>query len=112
MGCYFCLSFCISVILERREESPDASQTVLFRRALHNLGILTEQRRNFESRAKDARWIRTLTLILSLAGRGEDVMLSSPFKEGNQKISLLYCAGFAPAVQVFLAVAQFTEDFV
>src|SRR5271163_2035163 len=31
----------------------------------------TEQRRNLESRAKDARWIRTLTLILSLAGRGE-----------------------------------------
>ena len=30
-----------------------------------------EQKLNLESRAKDARWIRTLTLILSLAGRGE-----------------------------------------
>jgi len=30
----------------------------------------TEQ--NLESRAKNARWIRTLTFILSLTGRGEE----------------------------------------
>src|SRR5271156_4627336 len=32
----------------------------------------SEKRRNLESRAEDARWVRTLTLILSLTGRGED----------------------------------------
>src|SRR5271156_6543378 len=38
----------------------------------HNVGgCVLEQKRNLESRAL-ARWIRTLTLILSLAGRGED----------------------------------------
>src|SRR5271168_610337 len=45
---------------------------LLGRRALHNPRVGTEQRRNPESRAKDARCIRTLTLILSLTGRGED----------------------------------------
>src|SRR5271170_3852700 len=31
----------------------------------------SEQRQNRESRAKDARWTRILTFILSLAGRGD-----------------------------------------
>src|SRR5271163_2984873 len=52
--------------------SPRGLSPLPERRALHNPCIRTEKRRNFESRAKDARWIRTLTLILSLAGRGED----------------------------------------
>jgi len=30
------------------------------------------QEQNLESRAKNARWIRTLTSILSLTGRGEE----------------------------------------
>src|ERR1700722_3509458 len=32
---------------------------------------ISEQRRNLESRAKNARYTRTLTFILSLTGRGE-----------------------------------------
>src|SRR5271168_3187677 len=53
------------------------------RRALRNLGIRTE--RNLESRAKDARWVRTLTLILSLAGRGEDLITALPCREKRRK---------------------------
>src|SRR5208282_2172281 len=42
------------------------------RRGLSRRARWGERRRNLESRASDARWIRTLTLILSLSGRGED----------------------------------------
>jgi len=41
-------------------------------RALDNLDLGSWKRQNLESRAKSARWIRTLTLILSLIGRGEE----------------------------------------
>ena len=50
----------------------DPSWPLRDKRALHNIRIRTEQKRNLESRAKDVRCIRTLTLILSLAGRGEE----------------------------------------
>src|SRR5271168_1273964 len=41
------------------------------RRGLSRRARWGERRRNLESRAF-ARWVRTLTLILSLSGRGED----------------------------------------
>src|SRR5271154_2721300 len=52
---------------------------------LHNLGIRKERRQNPEPRAKDARWIRTRTSILSLAEREEDGAgpLRTPLQAGR-----------------------------
>src|ERR1700683_4724952 len=41
------------------------------KRGLHNLRALPQERQNLESRAENARCIRTLTFILALTGRGD-----------------------------------------
>jgi hypothetical protein len=50
----------------------------------------SEQRRNLESRAKDARCIRTLTFILSLTGRGDRI--STSLRKGLLDNERLGCA--------------------
>jgi hypothetical protein len=54
---------------KRRQRSLRRSR--IYSRALRNVGEAPGQRQNRESRAKDARYTRTLTFILSLTGRGD-----------------------------------------